>query len=169
MTWAPLAGFFALSVAYSAPPVRFKARPFLDSLSNGLYALPGVVAYAALAGSLPPMPALAGAWVWTMGMHTFSAIPDIEPDRRAGIETTATFLGEGRTYAYVGACWVVSMGCFALLAPAAGALMAVYPLFVAGVALTDLGVARAYWWFPALNTVVGAALTVGGLWGVVYG
>jgi len=169
VAWLPLALFFVLSVAYSAPPVRFKARPFLDSLSNGLYALPGVVAYAALAGELPHAAALAGAWAWTMGMHTFSAIPDIEPDRRAGIETTATFLGKRRTYAYVGACWVLAAACFAALAPEAGALMVVYPVFVAGVAFSDVDVGRAYWWFPALNTVVGAVLTMGGLWGVVYG
>jgi hypothetical protein len=35
-------------VEYSAPPLRFKTTPFLDSLSNGLYILPGVVAYAAI-------------------------------------------------------------------------------------------------------------------------
>jgi 4-hydroxybenzoate polyprenyltransferase len=169
VSWLPLAGFFALAVGYSSPPVRFKARPFLDSLSNGLYALPGVVAYAALAGELPPAAALAGAWAWTMGMHTFSAIPDIKPDREAGIETTATVLGERRTYAYVAGCWVVAAVCFGLLGPLAGALLAVYPVFVAGVALTEVAVERAYWWFPALNTVVGGVLTVGGLWGLVHG
>jgi len=169
VAWAPLAGFLLLAAGYSAPPARFKARPFLDSLSNGLYALPGVVAYAALAGELPPSAALVGAWAWTMGMHTFSAIPDIEPDREAGIETTATWLGERDTYAYVALCWVVAAASFALLAPEAGLLLAVYPVFVGWVVRSGVSVERAYWWFPALNTAVGAVLTLGGLWGLVYG
>ncbi|WP_164471805.1 prenyltransferase [Halosimplex salinum] len=160
--------FLALSVQYSAPPFRFKTTPFLDSLSNGLYVLPGVVAYATVTGSFPPALAVAGAWLWTMAMHTFSAIPDIEPDRTAGIETTATVLGEGTTYAYCAVVWAVSAAVFALVHPAWGGLIAVYPVFTAGVALSDVSVDRAYWWFPVLNTVVGALLTMGGLWRIVY-
>jgi 4-hydroxybenzoate polyprenyltransferase len=167
--WLPLAGFFLLAVEYSAPPFRFKTTPFLDSLSNGLYVLPGVAAYAALAGRPPPLSAVAGAWLWTMGMHTFSAIPDIEPDREAGIETTATYLGEGRTYAYCVAVWLLAAAAFALVDPRIGALLLVYPLFVVGVARTGLAVSRAYWWFPALNTLVGMLITLGGLWRLLYG
>jgi 4-hydroxybenzoate polyprenyltransferase len=167
--WLPLAGFFLLAVEYSAPPLRFKTTPFLDSLSNGLYVLPGVAAYAALAGELPPPPAVAGAWLWTMGMHTFSAVPDIEPDRAAGIETTATYLGERRTYAYCAAVWLLAAAAFGLVDPRLGAPLLVYPLFVAGVAGTDVAVSRAYWWFPALNTLVGMLITLGGLWRLLYG
>ncbi|WP_020222714.1 prenyltransferase, partial [Halarchaeum acidiphilum] len=98
--WLPgaapwILGFLVLGWAYSAPP-RLKTKPPLDSLSNGLYVLPGVAAYAAVAGSLPPLLAVLGGWVWTMAMHTFSAIPDVEPDRRAGLRTTATVLGARR-------------------------------------------------------------------------
>jgi 4-hydroxybenzoate polyprenyltransferase len=163
------AAFLALALGYSAPPVRFKARPFLDSLSNGLYVLPGVVAYATLAGSMPPLPALVGGWLWTMGMHTFSAIPDIDADRRAGIRTTATVLGERLTYGYVGLCFLAAAVVFGLLHPGFTVVLAVYPVFVATIARSDVAVTRAYWWFPAVNTVVGGILTVGGLWRGVYG
>jgi 4-hydroxybenzoate polyprenyltransferase len=161
--------FLALSIEYSAPPFRFKTTPLLDSLSNGLYLLPGVVTYAAVADAYPPTAALVGAWLWTMAMHTFSAIPDIEPDRAAGIDTTATFLGEGRTYAYCGVVWLGAAVAFALVDPRLGTLLGVYPVFLAWVALSDVSVDRAYWWFPFLNTVVGMLLTMGGLWGLVYG
>jgi len=161
--------FLALSVQYSAPPFRFKTTPFLDSLSNGLYVLPGVVAYAAVAGAFPPALAVAGAWLWTMAMHTFSAVPDIEPDRAAGIETTATVLGEGPTYAYCAVVWAAAAAVFWAVHPYWGGLLAVYPVFTAGVALTDVSVDRAYWWFPFLNTAVGTLLTMGGLWVIVYG
>ncbi|MDZ5809827.1 prenyltransferase [Halorubrum sp. AD140] len=164
VAWPYLAGFLLLSVGYSAPPVRFKTTPFLDSASNGLYVLPGAAAYAAVAGSHPPLAALAGAWLWTMGMHTFSAIPDIEPDRAAGIRTTATLLGEGRTYGYCLACWVAAAVAFAAVDLRLGALLGVYPVFVAWVAASSVAVDRAYWWFPALNTAVGTLLAMGGLW-----
>lgn len=164
-----VAVFYFLGAQYSAPPARFKTTPFLDSVSNGLYFAPGAAAYVALAGAQPPLLAIAGGWLWTMGMHTFSAIPDIEPDRKAGIETTATLLGEGRTYAYCVGCWAISAVCFGVLDVRLGALFLVYPVFTLAVALTDLDVSRAYWWFPAINTVVGALFTMGGLWVLVYG
>jgi len=164
-----LAAFLFLATEYSAPPLRFKTTPFLDSVSNGLYVLPGAAAYAAVADAQPPLLAVAGGWLWSMAMHTFSAVPDIEPDRRAGIRTTATALGEDRTYAYCAACWTLTAAAFAALDPHAGALLAVYPLLVAVVARTDVDVERTYWYYPAINTVVGAALTMGGLWRLVNG
>jgi len=163
IAWPYLAGFFVLATAYSAPPLRFKARPLFDSLSNGLYLLPGAAAYAALAGSHPPTAALVGGWLWTMGMHTYSAIPDIEPDRDAGIETTATALGETRTYLYCGCCWGLAALSFAVLDPRLGALLAVYPVFLLGTVGAGVDVDRAYWWFPVVNGVVGMGLTLGGL------
>lgn len=166
VAWPYLAGFFLLAVGYSAPPLRFKTTPFADSVSNGLYVLPGAAAYATVAGVHPPLAALVGAWLWTMGMHTFSAIPDIDPDRAAGIRTTATVLGERRTYGYCLACWTAAAVAFASLDVRLGALLAAYPLFVSWVAVSTVDVARAYWWFPALNTVVGTLLAMGGLWRV---
>ena len=163
VAWPYLAGFFALATAYSAPPLRFKARPLFDSLSNGLYLLPGAAAYAAVAGAHPPAPALVGGWLWTMAMHTYSAIPDIEPDRAAGIETTATVLGERRTYLYCGACWTLAAVAFGLLDVRLGALLGAYPLFLLATVGAGVDVDRAYWWFPIVNGVVGMVMTMGGL------
>ncbi|QSW99817.1 prenyltransferase [Haloterrigena alkaliphila] len=167
--WPWIAVFLVLGAAYSAPPVRFKTTPLLDSVSNGLYIAPGAAAYAAVAGSQPPLLAVLGGWLWAMGMHTFSAIPDIDPDRETGIRTTATVLGERRTYAYCGACWLAAATAFAALDLRLGALMLVYPALVAAIVTSSVAVDRAYWWFPAINTAVGAALTMGALWRLVYG
>ncbi|SEL90471.1 prenyltransferase [Haloferax larsenii] len=169
LAWPWIAAHFFLAVEYSAPPFRFKTTPFLDSVSNGLYILPGVAAYAAVAGVNPPALAVAGAWLWTMAMHTFSAIPDIAPDREAGIRTTATVLGEGRTYAYCAVVWTLAAVSFATVDVRLGGLLAIYPVFVLGVAASNVDVARAYWWFPILNTVVGMLITVGALWSTIYG
>jgi len=167
--WPYLAGWFLLATEYSAPPLRFKTTPLLDSLSNGLYVLPGAAAYAAVAGAHPPLLAVAGGWLWAMGMHTFSAIPDIEPDREAGIDTTATYLGETAAFAYCAATWLLSAVIFALLDYRLGLLLLAYPLLVFGIRRLQVDVDRAYWWYPAVNTLVGALLTLGGLWGVLRG
>ena len=164
-----LVAFLILGAAYSAPPARFKTTPFVDSLSNGLYITPGAASYAAVAGTQPPALAVVGGWLWAMGMHTFSAIPDIEPDREMGIRTTATVLGTRRTYVYCGVCWLAGAAAFGALDVRLGALMLVYPALVAAIATASVAVDRAYWWFPAINTVVGAVLTMGGLWGVLHG
>jgi len=164
VSWPWLAGFFVLAVGYSAPPVRFKTTPVLDSVSNGLYVLPGAAAYAAVAGTHPPALAVLGGWLWTMGMHTFSAIPDIEPDREAGIRTTATWLGESTTFAYCIGVWALAAAAFALLDPRFLVVFGVYPAFCAWVAASDVSVDRAYWWFPYLNGAAGMLLTLGGLW-----
>jgi 4-hydroxybenzoate polyprenyltransferase len=163
-----LVAFLALGATYSAPPLRFKTTPLLDSVSNGLYITPGIVAFAALAGELPPVVAIAGGWCWTMGMHTFSAIPDIEPDRAAGIRTTATVLGHDRTLAYCAGCWLAAAALMGLVHPFFAAVFAIYPLFVAGVVLASVDIDRAYWWFPVLNTVAGAALTMAAIWRLAY-
>jgi len=175
LPWLPTLGMVALltwailSVEYSAPPLRFKTTPFLDSLSNGLYILPGVVAYAAIEGVAPPASAVAGAWLWTMGMHTFSAIPDIEPDREAGIETTATFLGESNTYYYCVMCWLSAAFVFTYTHWVFGGLLLVYPGLVFGILAIGVDIDEAYWWYPAINTLVGMAFTLVGLWVMLYG
>ena len=166
---AALLAWAALSVEYSAPPLRFKTTPLLDSLSNGLYILPGVVAYAAIEGVAPPATAVAGAWLWTMGMHTFSAIPDIEPDREAGIETTATFLGESNTYYYCVMCWLTASFVFTYTHWVFGLLLLVYPGLVFGILAVGVDIDEAYWWYPAINTLVGMVFTLVGLWVMLYG
>lgn len=162
-------GFLVLGAAYSAPPLRLKTRPPLDSLSNGLYILPGGTAYAAVAGTTPPALALLGGWLWAMAMHTFSAIPDIEPDRRAGIETTATRLGRRLATVYCGLVWMLAAGVFALLDYRLGLLVLTYPVLLAGIALGEVDLERAYWWYPTVNASIGMAFTLGGLWVLLHG
>lgn len=159
--------FLVLSGAYSAPPLRFKARPFFDSFSNGLYILPFVVAYSSLTQSFPPLVLVAGGWAWTMAMHTFSAIPDIKPDRKAGIETTATFLGRKKTYLYCFILWTVSGLSVSIWDLTAGSLILVYPLILAGFYSSDLGDSEAYWYYPFINAFLGMILTMAGLYSLI--
>lgn len=164
-----LVGFLVLGTAYSAPPVRLKTRPLLDSISNGLYVLPAAAAYVTVAGTMPPALAVAGGWLWAMAMHTFSAIPDIEPDRRAGIRTTATVLGQRYALCYCGFVWLLAATAFALLDSRLALPFLAYPVLLAGISGADVSIDRAYWWYPVINAAAGMALTFGGLWGLVYG
>ena len=92
-----LSGFLFFSVFYSAPPMRAKAIPFLDSAFNILYIFPGAFGYQLLSGTFPPVALMVAAGLWTAAMHAYSAIPDIEADRAAGLRTIATVLGPIRT------------------------------------------------------------------------
>jgi 4-hydroxybenzoate polyprenyltransferase len=103
-----------LFVGYSVPPARFKARPYLDSLSNAAYAFPLVFVPLAL-GSGPVWPAALGLMAWSAAKHTFDAVQDVDEDRRVGITTTAVRLGPGGVVLWSGVFWALATVSFALV------------------------------------------------------
>ena len=103
-----------LFVGYSVPPVRFKARPYLDSLSNAAYAFPLV--FTPLAGFAPVVwPAALGLMAWSVAKHTFDAVQDVDEDRRVGIATTAVRIGPRGVVYWSGFFWALATVCFALV------------------------------------------------------
>ena len=155
-----LIGFVVLSSAYSAPPVRFKAHPFVDSLSNVLYAMPGLLGFQHAAGALPPTAILAAAWAWTAAMHLLSAIPDIDADHKVGLNTTAVVLGHNWSLVVCLVLWTTA----AVLTTAHvwwGVFGLVYPLIPLGLLLIRRWpVERAYWYFPFINATAGFGLWI---------
>jgi 4-hydroxybenzoate polyprenyltransferase len=103
-----------LFVGYSVPPARFKARPYLDSLSNAAYAFPLVFVPLAL-GRGPVWAAVVGLMAWSAAKHTFDAVQDAKEDRKVGIATTAVRLGPGGVVLWSGALWALATLCFALV------------------------------------------------------
>ncbi len=103
-----------LFAGYSVPPARFKARPYLDSLSNAAYAFPLVFTPLALSAS-PVWPAAIGLMAWSAAKHTFDAVQDVDEDRKVGIETTAVRLGPEGVVLWSGAFWALATVCFALV------------------------------------------------------
>ena len=103
-----------LFVGYSVPPARFKARPYLDSLSNAAYAFPLVFVPLSL-GRGPVWAAAVGLMAWSAAKHTFDAVQDGEEDRKVGIATTAVRLGPGGVVLWSGALWALATLCFALV------------------------------------------------------
>ena len=99
---------------YSAPPARFKGRPFLDSISNADYAFPLAIVPLAL-GEEPIWLAVFALMAWSLAKHTYDAIQDIEEDEFVGIKTTAVYLGVKRSLVWVGFWWLVSTIMFAFV------------------------------------------------------
>lgn len=158
--------FLFLSWAYSAPPLRFKTRPVLDSYSNLLYILPGVLGYLIHQPELPPLWVLIAGVLWTAAMHAYSAIPDIEPDQKAGVTTIAVKLGEKRTLLFVFLNWLGFAGLLLWQVGAWGSLSLLYPLIplLHLIVAEKLPVAKVYWFFPLLNTLLGGIAFWSLLW-----
>lgn len=112
--WLWMLLYAGVFVGYSAPPLRFKARAFLDSLSNAAYAFPLVFVPLALTET-PVWPAAVGLMAWSAAKHTFDAVQDVDEDRVAGIETTAVHLGAPGVVLWSGALWALATLGFALV------------------------------------------------------
>lgn len=162
-----LAGFLFFSLFYSAPPIRAKARPILDSAFNVLYIFPGVFAYFLCGGKNFSWVLFFGAYAWAMAMHAYSAVPDISADNEAQVPTVATFLGLRATlwgclllYGVSSFCAVTALGWLALALFAVYAALMLFSLR----ARTEAGVLHIYRVFPLVNTLAGAAIFWFVLW-----
>lgn len=156
-----LLGFYFFSVFYSAPPIRAKTKPLLDSMFNILYLFPAVFAYKMLSGEYPPLQVFIAAGFWTMAMHAYSAIPDIEADKTAGIATIATSLGSTGTHLLClilyGAAAALAFKYIGILSILSGLAYVAMILISMRLSLSD-GVFRIYRCFPYLNAAAGFAL-----------
>jgi 4-hydroxybenzoate polyprenyltransferase len=157
-------------VAYSVKGLRFKERPFLDSVTSSTHfvspALFGIV-IATGAVDTAQWSILGAFFLWGLASHAFGAVQDITADREAGLSSIATVIGAAWTVRFAVACYA-----------AAGILLATAPGFapwVAPVAFVYIG-AIAQWrnvtdansadahrgWkrFLALNFIAGFVVTV---------
>ena len=150
-----LGTFLFLSWGYSAPPFRFKARPFLDAYSNVLYAFPGYFSYALFTGSFPTLGAIIMGLTWSAGMHAFSAIPDMTVDKKAGIATTVVYLGKQKTLLFILANWLV----FSLLCLYYFGVLGILGGLPFGIALYIFSAKKRtedfYWYFPYIIPTLG--------------
>ena len=87
-------------LAYSVKGLRFKERPFLDSITSSTHFVSPAVFGLTLAGATftPGLSALLTSFfLWGIASHAFGAVQDIVADREAGISSIATVIGGCRT------------------------------------------------------------------------
>ncbi|NRG40538.1 prenyltransferase [Rathayibacter sp. VKM Ac-2835] len=170
LSWLVLAVSVFAVIAYSAPGLRFKERPFLDSLTSATHFVSPAVYGVALAGTVltPGLWALLVAFfLWGIASHAFGAVQDILADRAGGIGSIATVIGAKATVRFAIAAYVAS-GLLLLLLPWPGTLAALlaipYALSVWPYrSLTDEQAERANaGWkrFLALNFLTGFLVTL---------
>ena len=169
-SWIVLAVSLVAVVAYSAPPLRTKERPFLDSMTSSTHFVSPAVYGLVLAGATwtPQLVALLAAFfLWGMASHAFGAVQDVVPDREADIASIATVLGAARTTRLAIGLWVAA-GLLMLVTGWPGLLAAVLavPYVIAAwpyrsVSDADSGRANGGWrWFLGINYACGFVVTM---------
>lgn len=160
-----------LVVAYSAPVLRFKERPVLDSATSAMHfvgpLLYALVLVGADLGSRSVWPVLVAFVLWGMASHAFGAVQDVRADREGGIGSVATVLGAHATVVLATGAYVLAAAVLLVL-PWPGWLAAVLPLVYAAstarfwsVRDEDCERANAGWrTFLWLNLVVGFLVTM---------
>ena len=169
-SWLWLAVSLFAVVAYSVPPLRFKERAFLDSVTSSAHFVTPAIYGVALAGGFVEttgMLAFAAFSLWGAASHAFGAVQDVVYDRQAGIGSIATVIGARKTVRLAVGGYVLA-GALMLLTPwplslislvAIPYLLAVAPFWF----ITDDTATTAHrgWrWFLGINFVAGAWITL---------
>lgn len=165
----------AAVVAYSAPRLRFKERPFLDSMTSSTHFVSPMVYGLVLAGTqinAELLAVTAAFFLWGMASHAFGAVQDIIPDRAASLGSIGTVLGARWTVGLAAGAYALA-GILLLLftdwpGPLAAVLALPYVLNVlpfATLSEEDSGRAHAGWVrFLWLNYATGFFVTMILIW-----
>jgi len=100
LSWVVLAISVFAVIAYSAKGLRFKEKPFLDSLTSSTHFVSPAIYGLVLAGATftPQLWAVLGAFfLWGIASHAFGAVQDVVADREADISSIATVIGARAT------------------------------------------------------------------------
>ena len=88
-------------VAYSAPKLRVKEIPFLDSFTSAMHFIGPMLFALALTGTnifeFKLFSMILAFLGWGMASHAFGAVQDVRADREAGIKSVATAIGARNT------------------------------------------------------------------------
>ncbi len=139
-SWIVLAISLFAVIAYSAPGLRFKERPVLDSLTSSTHFVSPAVYGLVLAGAgwTPGLVAVLGAFfLWGIASHAFGAVQDVVADRAGGIASIATVFGARATARMALACYAAA-GILLVAAP--------WPAPLAALLAVPYAVNVAPWW-----------------------
>jgi 4-hydroxybenzoate polyprenyltransferase len=170
LSWLVLAISMFAVVAYSAKGLRFKEKPFVDSLTSSTHFVSPAVYGLVLAGATftPQLwLILAAFFLWGIASHAFGAVQDVIADREGGIASIATVIGARATVRFAVTAYVL-----------AGLLLlgTEWPGPLAALAAVPYAVSTAQWWnvrdddaesanrgwkrFLWLNFLAGALVTI---------
>ena len=154
-TWSYIWLFIFLwsALFYSAPPLRAKSKPILDTIISALvYIAPWFVWY------------YISWWVGfnrlnfsallfrNMAMHAYSAIPDISADREANLQTVATLYGKNGTLVFCIICYLLSIICSL---PTLWRFSITWIIYIAMMALSfRWNIFSLYKFFPRINAII---------------
>jgi len=148
-------GFF-----YSAGPIRAKSKPPLDILfSSIIYVSPALIGFYLTGRTDIDWLTIAGGLIWASAMQTYSAVPDMEADEKAGISTLATKLGKNNALLFCLIAYIVSaaIGYF-YLGYIASIFGLVYAILVILSLINSSKLFKYYTYFPLINVLTGAVL-----------
>jgi 4-hydroxybenzoate polyprenyltransferase len=177
LSWLVLAISVFAVIAYSAPGLRFKERPFVDSLTSSTHFVSPAVYGLVLAGAVftPQLWLLLAAFfLWGIASHAFGAVQDVVADREADIASIATVIG-ARATVRLSVLAYVAAGILLLFTAWPGPLAAILALPYAISCAPYWNVAddaaetanRAWRRFLALNFVSGFLVTLLLIWFVL--
>jgi len=170
LSWLVLAISMFAVVAYSAKGLRFKEKPFFDSLTSSTHFVSPAVYGLVLAGAefTPQLwLILAAFFLWGIASHAFGAVQDVIADREGGIASIATVIGARTTVRFAVVSYVL-----------AGLLLlgTDWPGPLAALAAVPYALSTAQWWnvrdedaetanrgwkrFLWLNFLAGALVTI---------
>ena len=170
LSWLVLAVSVFAVIAYSAPRLRFKERPFVDSITSSTHFVSPAVYGLVLAGAVftPALWALLAAFfLWGLASHAFGAVQDVIADREASISSIATVIGARATVRLSVIAYVLA-GVLLLFTEWPGPLAAVLVLPYAAVCAPFWSIAdadaeranRGWRTFLALNFITGFLVTM---------
>ncbi len=179
LSWIVLAVSVFAVIAYSAPGLRFKERPILDSITSSTHFVSPAVYGLVLAGAAftPGLWLLLAAFfLWGVASHAFGAVQDVVADREADIASVATVFGARAT---------VRLAVVAYLAAGVLLLFTSWPGPLAAVLALPYAISCAVYWnltdaraasanrgwrrFLVLNFVTGFLVTLLLIWFVLEG
>lgn len=155
-------------LAYSLPKLRFKERPFVDSITSSIHFVGPLIYALALVGWQPSfVPYVLSFFLWGMASHAFGAVQDIQADREAKINSIGTVLGSRTTVWFSLVLYVLSAAVVSSTGLAGVVVGIVALLYAANVArfikLTDKQCEQANkGWkvFIKLNWLAGFVITI---------
>ena len=165
-------------IAYSAKGLRFKEKPFLDSLTSSSHFVGPMIFGLSIAGANLADPNIlmfiAAFSLWGIASHAFGAVQDVKADREGGIASIATAIGARATtrfawLAYLAAALLVAFSIQPWLLMAAMPYLMVVGRFWNITDETCQDANKGWKQFIRLNYFAGAVVTFAWLIPLVFG